>query len=32
MTDQRRLLPGRPCSPEGSTVGTGVLSFKLNLV
>ena len=26
-TDQRRLLPGGPFSPEGSTVGPRVLSF-----
>ena len=32
MTDQRRLLPGEPSSPEGSTVEPRVLSFPLHTV
>ena len=28
VTDQWRLLPGGPSSPEQSTVGPSVLSFK----
>ena len=32
VMDHRRLLPGGPCSPDGSTVGPKVLSFRLKLV
>ena len=32
VMDHRRLLPGGPSSPEGSTVASKVLSFRFKLL